>query len=197
MIGQLYDAYREWYGLLVGWAQMLVQDVTAARLARRALAFSFLQACNGVETADGPYMASCDELYRLMCLERETSGQIFVASAFSSVPVPDETLLCSIARLYAAVYEAVYVAALSLRDREQVAILIRLFDPVEIPHHKIIERLYDNCPPTHPLRCVVKAATAVPHADELICAAAGQLWQAEDDRGMSWLKSLSERKGNA
>lgn len=197
MIGELYDAYCQWYGLLARWAQMLVQPVTAARLARRAMAYSFLQACNGIETADGPYMASCDELYRLMCLERETSGQIFVASAFNSVPVPDEALLCSMTRLYAAVYEAVYMSQISLRDREQIAILIRLFDPDEVPHHMIIDRLYDNCPPSHPLRCVVKAATQVPHGDELICAAAGQLWQAEEDRGMSWLKSLSERKGSA
>jgi hypothetical protein len=184
---ELYSTYIRWYGLLKAWAMLLVGEAVAARCARRTMAEMFVEACNAVETMDGPYMRSVDVLYRHICMQPGMNEKIFVGSAFQQMSYPDGELVAYIAKLYAAVYHMSYTAAWTIRDRQEVQIYLRLFDPYPMSQDKIIESLERCGPVTHPFRCGVEAMTNHTHDEELICAASCALWEQEETRGLEWL----------
>ncbi len=191
----LWSTYARWFETLTVWAALLVPEREARRCARRALAEMFVLALNAVETLDGPYMHSTDVLYRFVCMHRTDNDAGLLSWAYQSMPYPDEDFLEEIADLYAAVYEAGYIARLTLWERTEIAALIRLYDPTDMSSERLSVSLEENCPTTHPLRRVVGATRDKTRTSEHVQALALELAIGETQRARTWLKRQTIENG--
>jgi len=192
---RLWSTYVRWYELLVDWAALLVPEDAARRCARRCLALMAQQALNAVETMDGPYMKSTDELYALICMQRDPVEEGLLSWAYREMPYPDEELVRDIAELYAALFMCGYTAGLSLRDRIEITALIRLYDPQDMSLQRLNASLRTNLPETHPLRRVVAVLGGRVEANPHMGAMGKELWDDEEQRGLAWLKRQTIENG--
>jgi|SRR5690348_750680 len=183
----MWQTYVAWYDLLVQWASLLVSEKLASRYARRTLAEMLVLALNAYETMDGPYMHSTDVLYRYMCLRASDSDPGFVSWAWTKLAYPDIALVADIAALYSAVYEAGYMASLTLSERTEIAALISLYEPHDMSHDQLKRTLEENCPTTHPLRRVVNGIGLSGQVNPHVQAMTLELWTGEEQRGKAWL----------
>lgn len=182
----LWATYVLWYQYLLKWALVLLPEATAKRVTRSALAGMWHNAINAVETHDGPYMASCDQLYAALCMQRDHKESGLLDWVNGNLPVPDAEVLAEMARLYATVFEAVHAAGLSLRERTEVWSLIRLFDPEDMTPSQLSRAMESNIPATHPLRRVVSVIELAPEIDSAVQRVAVELWEGEEQRGKAW-----------
>jgi hypothetical protein len=186
-IEKQWNAYVTWYNLLASWASTLVEEHTARRLARYSLAETFLKASTGMPTEDGPYMASVDVLYGMLARERMPFGREFSSKIFCELPRPDSTMLYRFAELYAMAYSSVYIAQLTLHQRQHMVVLIRCNDPQLMTEYQLGERYGKIDSHLHPLRCVVEAAQEHDCGEEIICSVSRELWREEHLKGLRWL----------
>lgn len=190
-----YAIYTRWFDLLYTWASMLVDDRTARRCARRTLAQMVDLACRGVETMDGPYMASVDILYELLCKQPALHDRIFVNTAFQRMQYPTCQDAYDFATLYSAVYHAAYSASWTSRDKVDVALWVQVHDAGCVKDQDPESWLRTMLPDTHPLRRAVKQAQEHKHGEELICSASSALWESEHVKACNWLARSLEEKG--
>lgn len=188
------ELYVTWYSMLVTWASAIVPNDIAFKLASRAMSLMFLRACRGAETDDGPWTASCEELYTLLCRDLSMSSEYQCVALLRDLPRPDDTLMYQMARLYAAVYHSSYSACLTLHGRERIALMISTWRPHCMSNLEIEEYLNSTLNVSHPLRCVFWVFENHIHNGELICTASSELWKSEHLKGRRWLAEGTSRK---
>lgn len=185
------EVYLDWYATLLVWAAVLTTLEQAKMAVRRALALTFLDACNGLETEEGPYIRSVDHLNAIMQRGMMLTTPANYHKLFRDLPRPCDQQMYEMSMLYAGCYVATFEARLSLNDRTHLYMLLQGYSPVHLDTDTLNERVQALGSSDPSFRRVVEATEKHTCDGRLICEASDYLWRTEHEKSRRWFTENS------
>jgi hypothetical protein len=186
LLGTFWDTYVGTYNVLAdNWAQH-VPAPAARRVARRSLARLVQLAGVGWETQNGPYAEALDLGVGMALTEGFKAGKDSMGAIESKVIVPPDALMCGLGWAYAVVYQAAVLAQWTFVEREELALRLRMIDPVAHDQLWIKAHLFNPADGLPFLRRAFDVLELHDCDNELICRSTIELRDEEEAKGLRW-----------
>lgn len=173
---------------LLVWLEDHVEEETARRIVRLTLAEWVQCAMTAWPTEVGPYafaISLAQAQVARVGMAWEEEDLLWVRGPIYR---PDEAELERLCTAYAIVYEAGYLADFSWSQREQVIMLLRMYEVEAANNTQIRAYVAYARDDFAPLRRAVQALDEHEPATLLVCSASGQLEEDERNKSYAWLR---------
>jgi hypothetical protein len=191
----LWNTYCQLYYTLVVWCQQYVEEDVAHKCVRLALARLFQLACIAWETQWGPFYEAAELCLGMMVRDGMRPDAVIVGGPIATLGVPDDQFMHALAQLYSTVYSMSVSASWSTTEREQLAMVIRTYQPDFVSPCVDKVDLGDSRPELDPLRRALILVEKHVCGPELLCVVSEQVWRDEHARGREYIRWSTPTRG--